>query len=58
MFLTREFDFEIKYIKGKENEVVDALSRGIQVNRLVIISSCESNIGKNIKESLVQDENF
>ena len=24
-----EFDFEIKYIKGKENRVVDALSRWI-----------------------------
>lgn len=25
----REFDFEIRYIKGKENKVVDALSRRI-----------------------------
>ena len=27
-----EFDFEIRYIKGKENGVVDALSRRVQVN--------------------------
>jgi len=29
-----EFDFEIKYIKGKENRVEDALSRWIYVNHL------------------------
>jgi len=27
-----EFDFEIKYMKDKENRVVDALSRRIQLN--------------------------
>jgi len=29
-----EFDFKIKYIKGKENRVVDAFSRWIQVNHI------------------------
>ena len=27
MSFLREFDFEVKHIKGKENKVVDALSR-------------------------------
>lgn len=27
-----EFDFEIRYIKGKENRVADALNRKVQVN--------------------------
>jgi len=34
-----EFDFEIKYIKGKENIVVDALSRWVQVNHLAAMIS-------------------
>lgn len=34
-----EFDFEIKYIKGKEKRVVDALSRRIQLNHTITISS-------------------
>jgi len=29
-----EFYFKIKYIKGKENRVVDALSRRVQVNHI------------------------
>jgi len=29
-----EFDFEIRYIKGKENRVVDALSRRVWVNHI------------------------
>jgi len=34
-----EFDFEIKYIKGKENIVVDTLSIWLQVNHLAAIIS-------------------
>jgi len=34
-----EFDFEIRYIKGKENNVVDALSRRVQVNHMSTMSS-------------------
>ena len=34
-----EFDFEIKYIKGKEKRVVDALSRRVQVNQISAVSS-------------------
>lgn len=34
-----EFDFEIKYILGKQNQVADALSRKVQVNHIVVISS-------------------
>ena len=34
-----EFDFEIKYIKGKENMVADALSRRVQVNHITAMSS-------------------
>ena len=34
-----EFDFEIRYIKGKENRVADALIRWIQVNHIETMSS-------------------
>ena len=39
-----EFDFEIKHIKGKENKVVDALSRKLQemhvASRSIFQSDC------------------
>jgi len=34
-----EFDFEIRYIKGKENMVENALNRWIQVNHIIAMSS-------------------
>ena len=37
-FLYCEFDFEIKHIKGKENKVVDALSRKVQEMHVVSLS--------------------
>eukprot|EP00253_Pinus_taeda_P025539 PITA_25539 len=33
-----QFDFEIRYIKGKENRVVDSLSRKVQVNHIATSS--------------------
>jgi hypothetical protein len=44
MALLSEFDFEIKHIKGKENRVVDALSRSMKVVHLAVVSASESNI--------------
>ena len=34
-----EFDFEIKYIKGNENRVVDTLRRRVHVNHIATMSS-------------------
>lgn len=34
-----EFDFEIKYIKGKENRVAGALGRRVKLNHISIVSS-------------------
>ena len=39
-----EFDFWIRYIKGKENKVVDALSRRIHVNHITTMSSYGPNL--------------
>ena len=43
-----EFDFEIGYIKGKENRVVDALSSRVQVNHISDVSSYGTYIQENI----------
>lgn len=37
--MINEFDFEIRYIKGMENMVEDALSRWVQVHHLEAMSS-------------------
>lgn len=34
-----EFDLKIRYIKGKENKVADALSSRVQVNHIATVSS-------------------
>ena len=40
--ILNEFDFEIKFIKGKDNKVVDALSKRVQVNHISTMSSYET----------------
>ena len=39
-----KFEFEIKYIKGKENMVADVLSKQIQVNHIKIMSFYGTNL--------------
>jgi len=39
-----EFDFEIKYIRGKENRVVYALSRWIHASHLTTMTSYGTNL--------------
>jgi hypothetical protein len=51
MALLSEFDFEIKHIKGKENRVVDALSRSMKVVHLAVVSASESDIKERIKNA-------
>jgi hypothetical protein len=58
MALLSEFDFEIKHIKGKENRVVDALSRSMKVIHLVVVSTCESDIKERVKSAQAVDEFF
>jgi len=44
-----EFDFEIRYIKGKENMVVDSLSRKVQLNHFVEMTS----YGKDLQDHIL-----
>lgn len=39
-----KFDFKIRYIKGKENQVAHALSRQVLVNHLVAMSSYATDL--------------
>jgi hypothetical protein len=58
MDLLSEFDFEIKHIKGKENRVVDALSRSMKVIHLAAVSTCETNIKERVKSAQETDAFF
>eukprot|EP00253_Pinus_taeda_P032439 PITA_32439 len=53
-----EFDFEIIYIKGKENWVSDALSRGVQVNHVVVVNSHGIDLQDQILQAGQQDDRY
>lgn len=50
-----EFNFKIRYIKGKENRVADALSRRVQANHLEAMSSYETDLQDRILHEGQQD---
>ena len=51
-----EYDFEIQYIKGKENKVADALSRNARLNFAAAINTYVSDLDEQLKEGIKQDE--
>jgi hypothetical protein len=51
MALLSEFDFEIKHIKGKENRVVDALSRSMRTIHLEAVSTCETDVKNRVRNA-------
>jgi hypothetical protein len=53
-----EFDFEVRHINGKENKVVDALSRRIHGLFEINISKAASNLELRIKDASNNDENY
>ena len=50
-----EYDFEIKHIKGKENKVVDALSRRVHELHATTISMYQTDIKSRILEATNAD---
>ena len=48
--------FWIQHIKGKENKVVDALSRNARLNFTVVISTYSIDLEEKLKVGLEQDE--
>ena len=51
-----EYDFEIQHIKGKENKVVDALSRNAKLNFTTAISTYATDLDEQLKKGIEQDE--
>jgi hypothetical protein len=58
MALLSEFDFEIKHVKGKENKVVDALSRSMKTIHLAAVSTCETNVKERVRNAQETDTFF
>ena len=54
----REYDFQIKHIKGKENKVADAMSRIAIPQCLVAFSSYKTNLEGLIKGAAKNDEEY
>ena len=50
-----EFDFVIKHIKGKENKVVDALSRKVHEMHLESLSIFQSYMRQHIVSNATKD---
>ena len=53
-----EFDFKVRHFKGKENKVVDALSRRVHGLFEVNISREESDLKQKVRTAGISDENF
>ena len=51
-----EFDFEIKHIKGKENKVVDALSRKVHEIHVESLSTFQPDLRQQIINHITDDE--
>jgi hypothetical protein len=54
----REFDFEVRNIKGRENKVVDALSRRVHGLFEINISKTESDIEQRVKVTPNNNKNY
>ena len=56
-FLSK-YDFEIKHIKGKENKVVDFLSRNGRMNFIATISSYKTKLDDKLEERIKMDKEY
>ena len=54
----REYDFEIKHIKGKENIIANPLSRKQHQLHSVLISNYEFDFKTLLREASVNDEQY
>ena len=56
-FLSK-YDFDIEHIKGKENKVVDALSRRVHLMHATIVSMHQSDLKRIILDVVVIDQHY
>ena len=54
----REYDFEIKHIKGKENKVVDALNKNAVTSFVTAISSYKTDLEDKLEEGIKWDPEY
>ena len=47
-----EYDFEIQHIKGKENKVVDALSRNAKLNFTAAIGTYKIDLEEQLEDGI------
>jgi hypothetical protein len=53
-----EYDFDINHIKGKENKVVDALSRRVHPMHATTVSMHQSDLKSRILDGPVTDQHY
>jgi hypothetical protein len=53
-----DYDFDIKHIKGKENKVVDALSKRVHLMHATTISMHQSYLKRNFLDVVVADQHY
>ena len=53
-----EHDFDIKHIKGKQNKVVDALSRRLHLMHATVVSMHQSDLKRIILDVVVIDQHY
>lgn len=58
MATLNEFNFEIMYIKGKENKAANTLSKRIQVNYLAVVSYHTLDLKEKFKSARLQDKKY
>ena len=49
LYFLSEYDFEIQHIKGKENKVVDALSRNARLNVVAAINTYKTDLEEQLE---------
>jgi hypothetical protein len=54
----REFDFEVRHIKGKENKVANALSRRVHGLFEININRAKSDLEQRVKATGINDGNY
>ena len=52
----REFDFEIKHIKGKENKVVDSLVKKVHKMHVASLTTCQLDLRQKTINHIAEDE--
>jgi hypothetical protein len=53
-----EYNFDIKHIKGKQNKVVDALSRRLHLMHATVVSMHQSDLKSIILDVVVTDQHY